>query len=517
MRVVGIETEYGITDPLDPGANPILLSSQLVASCRQWAGEASARWDYGGEDPLMDLRGSRRSRDHATTDMLTDAHEYDHDRGQVTLRRRRGSWEDPAHLNAVLGNGARFYVDHAHPEYSGPEVSSARGAVVWDAAGDKIARAAVETFIADGGSVALFKNNVDGKGASYGTHENYLVARSVNFDELARRLTPHLVSRQVVVGAGRVGIGAHGEVAGFQMSQRADYMEAEVGLETTLRRPIVNTRDEPHADRDRWRRLHVIIGDANCMEVPTYLKVGTTALVLTAIEAGDARLDALVLADAVTEVSAVSHDLTLRHRLALASGETATALEVQRALLTIARDYAADAEDAAVVATWESVLEALARDPFSASKDVEWVAKLQLMGRMRDRYGSVDAEGAAVPATWDDDRLKAADVQWSEVRVGLAWRLAAAGAVTRLTTDAEVDAAVSSPPTTTRAWLRGRMVSLRPDIVDAAGWSSIVLDRETDHGHLEVVNLPNPMATTHALLDSLIDEARPGVAHPRRD
>jgi Pup amidohydrolase len=207
----------------------------------------------------------------------------------------------------------------------------------------------------------------------------------------------------------------------------------------------------------------------------------------------------------------------MRHRLALASGETATALEVQRALLTIARDYAADAEDAAVIATWESVLEALARDPFSASKDVEWVAKLQLMGRMRNRYGSVDTEGVAVPVTWDDDRLKAADVQWSEVRVGLAWRLAAAGAVTRLTTDAEVDAAVSSPPTTTRAWLRGRMVATRPDIVDAAGWSSIVLDRETDHGHLEVVNLPNPMATTHALLDSLIDEARPGVTHPRRD
>ncbi len=517
MRVVGIETEYGITDPQDPGANPILLSSQLVASCRKWASGATARWDYGGEDPLMDLRGSRRSRVHATADMLTEAHEYDPDRGQVTLRRRRGSWEDPAHLNAVLANGARFYVDHAHPEYSGPEVSSARDAVVWDVAGDRIARAAAETFNADGGSVALFKNNVDGKGASYGTHENYLVKRSVDFEELARRLTPHLVSRQVIIGAGRVGIGAYGEVAGFQMSQRADYMEAEVGLETTLRRPIVNTRDEPHADRTKWRRLHVIIGDANCMEVPTYLKVGTTSLILTAIEAGDDRLDSLVLADPVTEVSAVSHDVAMRHRLALASGETGTALDVQRALLTIARDHVADAEDAAVIATWESVLDALGRDLFSASKDVEWVAKLQLMGRMRDRYGSIDAEGVAVPAAWDDDRLKAADVQWSEVGVGLAWRLAAAGAVTRLTTDEEVESAISLPPTTTRAWLRGRMVALRSDIVDAAGWSSIVLDRETDHGHLEVVNLPNPMATTHALLDLLIDEARSGSVGPRHD
>lgn len=517
MRIVGIETEYGITDPHHPGANPMLLSSQLVDSCRRWAGDATTRWDYGGEDPLMDLRGMRRDRRYATADLLTDSPEYSDGNRGVTLRRRRGSWEDPSHLNAVLGNGARFYVDHAHPEYSGPEVSSAHDAVVWDAAGDAIVRAAIKEFAAEDGSVAVYKNNVDGKGASYGTHENYLVSRSIRFDELARRLTPHLVSRQVVVGAGRVGLGQYGERAGFQMSQRADYMEAEVGLETTLRRPIVNTRDEPHSDRRRWRRLHIIIGDANCMEVPTYLKVGTTSLVLTAIEAGDERLDALILADAVEEVSSVSHDVTMRHELRLASGETATALQIQQALLTIARDYVADAEDAAVVATWENVLEALSRDVFSAAKDVEWVAKLQLLGRMRDRYGEVNAEGVAVPASWDDDRLKAADVQWSEVGTGLAWRLAAAGAVTRITTDAEIDAAVSTPPATTRAWLRGRIVSLRPDVVDAAGWSTIVIDRDSEHGHLEVVNLPNPMETTHELLDALIAEAGSRPASPRHD
>lgn len=512
MRVVGIETEYGITDPSDPGANPILLSSRLVEACRTWAGGATARWDYGGEDPLMDQRGSRRARHHASADMLTDDHEFDRSSGVVTLRRRRGSWEDPAHLNAVLANGARFYVDHAHPEYSGPEVTSARDAVVWDVAGDRIARAAADVYRSNDGSVALYKNNVDGKGASYGMHENYLVKRETDFDDLARRLTPHLVSRQVVIGAGRVGLGAYGERAGFQLSQRADYMEAEVGLETTLRRPIINTRDEPHADRSSWRRLHVIIGDANCMEVPTYLKVGATSLVLAAIEADDDRLDALVLADPVAEVSAVSHDLTLRHRLQLASGETATALELQKALLTIGRDYASDADDALVIARWESVLDALGRDPFEAARDVEWVAKLQLLGRMRERYGVTDEHGALTPAPWDDDRLKAADVQWSEVGVGLAWRLAAAGAVERLTTDAEVDAAMGTPPTTTRAWLRGRIVAARPDIVDAAGWSTIVIDRETDHGHLEVVTLSDPRTTSHALLDSLIQApASPGA------
>jgi len=517
MRVVGIETEYGITDPADAGANPMLLSSQLVASCREGAGDATTRWDYGGEDPLMDLRGMRRDRRYATADLLTDSPEYSEANRGVTLRRRRGSWEDPSHLNAVLANGSRFYVDHAHPEYSGPEVSSAKDAVVWDVAGDTIARAAADRFNAEGGSVALYKNNVDGKGASYGTHENYLVSRAVDFEELARRLTPHLVSRQVIVGAGRVGRGAHGEHPGFQMSQRADYMEAEVGLETTLRRPIVNTRDEPHADRSKWRRLHVIIGDANCMEVPTYLKVGTTALILTAIEAGDERLDALVLADPVAEVSAVSHDLSMRHRLSLRSGEQATALELQRALLTIAHDHVADAEDARIVALWASVLDALEREPFAAAREVEWVAKLQLLGRMRERYAVTDADGVRTLAPWDDDRLKAADVQWSEVGVGLAWRLAAAGAVARVTTDAEVEAAVTTPPSTTRAWLRGRMVAMRPDIVDAAGWATLVLDREAEHGHLEVVNLPNPMATTHELLDQLLATPPAGDPHPRHD
>jgi proteasome accessory factor A len=277
-----------------------------------------------------------------------------------------------------------------------------------------------------------------------------------------------------------------------------------VGLETTLRRPIVNTRDEPHADRRKWRRLHIIIGDANSMEVPTYLKVGATSLVLSAVEAGDERLDVLALADPVAEVSAVSRDLTLRHRLRLASGDQATALDIQRALLTIARDYAADVEDNRVIERWEAVLDTLGRDPLSAQRDVEWVAKLHLFGRMRERYASVDATGTRHVPAWDDDRLRAADLQWSELGTGLAARLSAAGAVERVVSDAEIDEAMTMPPTTTRAWLRGRMVSQRSDLVDAASWSTIVLDRDAEHGHLEVVNLPHPMATSHELVDRLL-------------
>ena len=502
MRVVGIETEYGIVNPDEPRANPILLSSRLIAACRAWAGEHTTRWDYGGEDPLQDQRGFRRSRTAATPDMLTEDHEYDEAARAVTLRRRRGSWEDPAHLNAVLANGARFYVDHAHPEYSGPEVTSARDAVVWDRAGDAIARAAAARYAEDEReSIALYKNNVDGKGASYGTHENYLVSRATDFDDLARRLTAHLVTRQVYTGAGRVGLGQFGEQAGFQLSQRADYMEAEVGLETTLRRPIINTRDEPHAARDRYRRLHVIIGDATLFDVATFLKVGTTSLVLAAIEADDDRLDALELAEPVDAVRTVSRDLTLRTRLRLASGEEASALDVQRALLEICRSYASDAGDAAVLARWEAVLERLAGDIFSAAREVEWVAKLQLLGRMRTRHATLEAPDGL---GWDDARLAAMDLQWSRLGDGLVARLEAAGAVERLVSDDEVAEAMTRAPQDTRARLRGGIVAARPELVDAAGWSTVVLDRETDHGHLEVVHLDEPLAARHPLLDRLI-------------
>jgi proteasome accessory factor A len=500
MRILGLETEYGITDPADPRANPILLSSLLVSGCRAWAGERTTRWDYGGEDPLMDQRGVRRPRTHVIPELLTDAHEFNAEHGAVTLRRRRGSWEDPAHLNAVLSNGSRFYVDHAHPEYSGPEVTSARDAVIWDRAGDAIALESAAAYAAaERSTVSLFKNNVDGKGASYGTHENFQIRRDVDFEVLAARLIPHLVTRQVFTGAGRVGLGVRGEQAGFQISQRADYMETEVGLETTLRRPIVNSRDEPHADRKRWRRLHIIIGDANTFDVATFLKLGTTSLVLAAIEADDDRLDALALAEPVGDVQRVSRDLSLRAPLQLADGTVATAIEVQRALLEVARDYARDASDAQVIARWESLLERLSRDIFETAREVEWVAKLQLLGRMRAKYGAEGREAA-----WDDPRIVASDIVWSQLGTGLSARLAAAGQVERLATDAEVAEAVLHAPQDTRARMRGGIVASRPDIVDAAGWSTIVLDRDADHGHLEVVHLDEPASASHPLIDALL-------------
>ena len=252
-RVMGIETEYGISVPGEPHANPIVLSGQIVNAyaTRPEITVSRTRWDYETEAPLADQFGHEMPRAVADSSQLTDE-------------------DDEIAANVVLTNGARLYVDHAHPEYSSPEVTSPHDAVVWDRAGELVMAEAVQRQAElSGRQINLYKNNTDGKGSSYGTHENYLLARDVEFAAVARQLMPFFVARQVICGAGRVGIGPESHQAGFQISQRADFFERQVGLETTIRRPIVNTRDEPHADPTRYRRLHVIIGDANMAEVST--------------------------------------------------------------------------------------------------------------------------------------------------------------------------------------------------------------------------------------------------------
>src|ERR1700712_2398728 len=265
-RVMGTETEFGISVVGQPTANPMVASSRVVnAYASSTLRARRARWDFEEESPLRDARGFDMSRQVADPSQLTD--------------------EDLGLANIILTNGARLYVDHAHPEYSSPECTNPRDVVLWDKAGEQVALDACR-FASNPGEpdIVLYKNNTDNKGASYGSHENYLMRRSTPFGDIVRHLTPFFVSRQVVCGAGRVGIGQDGRRHGFQISQRADYFEVEVGLETTLKRPIINTRDEPHADPGKYRRLHVIIGDANQAEVSTYLKVGTTSLVLAMIE-----------------------------------------------------------------------------------------------------------------------------------------------------------------------------------------------------------------------------------------
>ncbi len=305
QRIIGTEVEYGISSPSDPTANPILTSTQAVLAYAAAAGIQRAkrtRWDYEVESPLRDARGFDLSRS-AGPPPVVDADEV-------------------GAANMILTNGARLYVDHAHPEYAAPECTDPLDAVIWDKAGERVMEAAARHVASVPGAakLQLYKNNVDGKGASYGSHENYLMSRQTPFSSVIAGLTPFLVSRQVVTGSGRVGIGPSGDEPGFQLSQRSDYIEVEVGLETTLKRGIINTRDEPHADADRYRRLHVIIGDANLSETSTYLKLGTTALALDLIEEGHAHgidLSDLALARPVHAVHAVSRDpVAARHRRA---------------------------------------------------------------------------------------------------------------------------------------------------------------------------------------------------------
>src|SRR5215212_4638403 len=343
-RVMGTETEFGISVQGQPTANPMVASSQVVnAYATSTLRARRARWDFEEESPLRDARGFDMSREVADASQLTD--------------------EDMGLANVILTNGARLYVDHAHPEYSTPECTNPLDVVRWDKAGEQVALDACRFASVPGEpDIVLYKNNTDNKGASYGAHENYLMKRSTPFGEIVRHLTPFFVSRQVVCGAGRVGIGQDGREHGFQVSQRADYFEVEVGLETTLKRPIINTRDEPHADPEKYRRLHVIIGDANLSEISTYLKVGTTALVLAMIEDGFITRD-LTVDQSVRSLRAVSHDPTLRHLLTLGDGRRLTAVQLQMEYLDLAKKYVedrlgsdADEQTLDVLARWESVL-----------------------------------------------------------------------------------------------------------------------------------------------------------------
>ncbi|MEO9239111.1 MAG: depupylase/deamidase Dop, partial [Jatrophihabitantaceae bacterium] len=336
---------------------------------------------------------------------------------------------------------------------------------------------------------------------SYGAHENYLMSRQTPFASIVSQLTPFFVTRQVVCGAGRVGIGQDGHQHGFQISQRADFFEVEVGLETTLKRPIINTRDEPHADAEKYRRLHVILGDANLAELSTFLKVGTTSIVLSMIESGWLT-DEFRIAEPVRELRSVSHDPSLRHLIRLADGRNLTALELQREYLDRARKYFddrygsdVDAQTAMVLAEWDSVLSRLGEDPMQLAGELDWVAKLRLLEGFRDRDG----------LDWSAPRLHAVDLQYADIRPdkGLYHRLVRRGSMRTLITQDEAGAAVTAPPTDTRAYFRGECLRRYPESVAAASWDSVIFDV----GQQSLVRVPTlePLRGSRAHVQDLLD------------
>jgi len=481
-RIMGLESEFGILAPKNPSANPIVLSSRAVLGYAQemfGARTRQMRWDYDVETPLRDARGFDMSRADAVPSQFTD--------------------EDYGVANLVLPNGARFYVDHAHPEYSSPEVTNPRDAALWDAAGDRIIveAARVASRLA-GEELAVYKNNSDGKGASYGTHENYQVKRSTEFDQLVRHLTPFFVTRSIYAGSGRVGLGQEGTTPGYQISSRADFFEAEVGLETTLRRPIINTRDEPHADPELFRRLHVIVGDANLSQKIVFLKMGVTALMLSMIEDGFPLPD-FVLLDPVTAMHQVSHDIDFETRLPMKDGRQFSAIDIQRSYLDRAVDYVTERDiveeqTLEVLALWAEVLDGLASDPSTLKTTLDWIAKRNILDAYRQRD----------QLPWGHPRLAAIDLQYSDLRMdkGLAYILQSSGGLDTIFSEADVHFAVTSPPADTRAFFRGTCVSTFSPYVVAASWDSLIFDVDINQDLIRIAT-PDVRKGTRLLTEHL--------------
>ncbi|HVW80222.1 MAG TPA: Pup--protein ligase [Mycobacteriales bacterium] len=373
------------------------------------------------------------------------------------LFRRVVSWGRSS--NVFLKNGARLYLDvGSHPEYATPECDDVVELVTHDKAGERT----LEGLLMDAerrlreegiaGDIFLFKNNTDSAGNSYGCHENYLVGRHGEFSRLADVLIPFLVTRQIICGAGKVLLTPRGAV--YCVSQRAEHIWEGVSSATTRSRPIINTRDEPHADAERFRRLHVIVGDSNMSETTTLLKIGTTDLVLRMIEAGVVMRD-LTLENSIRAIREISHDMTGRRTVKLANGREASALDIQQEYFVKARDFVErrgeDATSRRVLELWERTLKAVESQDLSLiDREIDWVIKYQLVERYREKHG--------LPLS--SPRIAQLDLTYHDVnrRRGLYYLLERHDAVDRVTTDLKIFEAKSVPPQTTRARLRGDFI-----------------------------------------------------------
>ncbi|MFL5738126.1 MAG: Pup--protein ligase [Actinomycetota bacterium] len=361
--------------------------------------------------------------------------------------------------NVFLENGARLYLDvGSHPEYATPECDSVGDLVAHDKAGERILEAllsAAELRLHEegiSGQVYLFKNNTDSAGNSYGCHENYLVARQGEFARMADVLIPFFVTRQIYCGAGKVLHGPRG--AQFCISQRAEHIWEGVSSATTRSRPIINTRDEPHADAERFRRLHVIVGDSNMNEWTTFLKVGVTDLVLRMVEANTVMRD-LTLENPIRAIREISHDVTCKKRVRLANGRELSAIEIQTEYLERTQRFmerrGIDTQSRKLLDEWQNAIEALAEgEPQRLVRKVDWVAKQHMVERYRRKHG--------LPLS--SPRVALLDLAYHDVNRnrGLYYVIERSGQADRIATDAEIQTAVREPPQTTRAKLRGDFI-----------------------------------------------------------
>jgi len=477
-KVLGIETEYGIVG--GPDHDPITASSLVVNAFAQ-PGMSHVNWDFEDEMPSHDARGFPAFTSVAP---LIETHL----------------------ANTVLPNGARFYVDHAHPEYSSPEVRTPLEGVRYDVAGEEVLRRAARAANELGQypqPIVVYKNNSDGKGNSYGTHENYLVSRSVEFTDIVRAMVPHLISRQIICGAGKVGAETEAGFAlapSYQIAQRSEFFEEIVGLETTLKRPIVNTRDEPHGDPERFRRLHVIIGDANMSQVATFVKLGSTSLLLAALEDFGTSVFPLPPRQPVRAVRLFGSDVSLRATVDDEDGHSLSAWDYQDALWRLASRYvgetggaavAGESEVASILSTWRELLDGVRDDRDLVADRIDWVAKLRLIEGYQDRHGLRS----------DDMRLRAIDLQYHDVRPERS--LAARCGLRELIAPPDVQRSLAEPPRSTRAYFRGRCIAQYPESIAAANWDSVVFDLGADP--LQRVPMMDPLRGTAELTEELLD------------
>jgi len=458
MRLFGLETEYGIARHDIDDLDPVVESMELVRAYLM--GPFERRWDYGAEDPHEDARGFRVSG------LAQDKEEDQFAR--LDAHRPFSFHEMKSDL--VLTNGARFYNDHTHPEYSTPECRTLKQIVAHDRAGERIVQHAADRRNQQLGRpvVQLYKNNTDFHGHSYGCHDNYLVSRAIPFPELVSGLLPFLVSRQIIAGAGKVGVEAQesGFVPGaYQLSQRADFMETELSVDTMHNRPILNTRDEPHADAAKYRRLHLILGDANMCEYATALKVGTTQIVLELIARG--AVPALELEQPVAAVKQISRDADLKAAVRLRNGRHLSGLEIQEAYCSAAHRALSglDAETDWILQEWSGTLQLLMQDRGRLVGKLDWVTKQWLL----DTFVREEQIG------WDDPWLASLDLEYHNIDRdrGLHRGLEAEGKIWRLTTEDDVDEAVSAGPSDTRGGLRGLCVRRFSDRISRMQWERI--------------------------------------------
>ncbi|MEK7286828.1 MAG: depupylase/deamidase Dop [Nitrospirota bacterium] len=478
-KIIGTETEFGIILKGEGRSDAVTNSMFLVNSYPDVLSSAPL-WDYENENPLIDARGF-----------------------QADGERERPGSEYNRLLNKLLVNGGRFYVDGAHPEYSTPECADPKELVLYEKAGERILALSVEFANRrkrGEAAFSIYKNNSDHKGNSYGYHENYLVDRAVSFDKLSAQLIPFLVTRQIFTGSGKVGSDLKNDNTPYQISQRSDFFEVLIDLNTMVKRPIINTRDEPHSDPKRFRRLHVIVGDANMSEITTYLKVGTMSLVLTMIEEGR-EVSGVGLDDPVRSIKEISRDLTLKEKVRLKSGLAWSAIEIQRAYLEAAErhfEQSADPITEEILQRWRSVLDRLAEDPKLLSREIDWVIKQELISSYMQRKG----------CGWKDPRVAMMDIQYHDVvsEKGLYYALERSNHVDRLLTDDAILRACETPPESTRAYFRGTCLKKFSKEIHAASWTSILFN--VGDGAVKKVPLMDPMKGNKEGVGRILEKAK---------